>query len=415
MNDKTILILGGGIGGLVAATELSSRLGQRHRLVVVDRNKEHYFPPAFLGIMLGEREPAAATLDLGRRLGRLGVTFVQGELTGIDTEVKTIQTTAGEQSYDYLIIALGAELTPETMPGFSEAAHTPYDLAGATRLRDALAGFGGGRVAVVISSKPFKCPAAPFETALLLDAHFRRHDLRERIEIEVYNPGPLPLGVAGPAVGHAVVSMLEAKGIGFVPEAKLAEIDPASQQLLFSNREPAAFDFLVGVPPHRAPTVVQQAGLANEAGWVPVDNQTLQVRPQRAGATEAPDVYAIGDIAFIKLPNGKRLPLAGVFAHGHALAVARRIAAQVAGRAATDEFDGSGYCWIEMGGGVAGFASGDFYAEPDPVVDLYGPGRMWHLGKVLFEKYWMGSGAVRAFSRLGLALGSRLMGIPVSP
>ncbi|MFQ6057634.1 MAG: NAD(P)/FAD-dependent oxidoreductase [Anaerolineae bacterium] len=406
MNGKTILILGGGIGGLVAATELSKRLGQQHRLVVVDRNREHYFPPAFLGVMLGEREPAATTLDLGRRLGRLGVTFVQAQVTGINTAAKTVQTTAGEQSYDYLIIALGAELAPEAMPGFSEAAHTPYDLAGATRLRDALRDFNGGRVAVVISSMPFKCPAAPFETALLLDDHFRRHGLRERIEMQVYNPGPLPMGVAGPEVGHAVVSMLEAKGIGFVPGAKLAEIDPAGQQLLFSNREPAGFDFLVGVPPHQAPAVVRQAGLANEAGWVPVDIHTL--------ATKAPGVYAIGDIAFIKLPNGKRLPLAGVFAHGQAQAVGRRIAAEIERRAATHEFDGLGYCWIEMGGGVAGFAWGDFYATPDPVVDLKQPGQMWRWGKVLFEKWWLGEGLTRSVAGLGLRLGSKALGIPAS-
>ncbi len=73
-----------------------------------------------------------------------------------------------------------------------------------------------------------------------------------------------------------------------------------------------------------------------------------------------------------------------------------------------------GYCWIEMGGGVAGFASGKFYAEPDPVVDLRRPGLMWRLGKVLIEEYWMGDGAVRAVSRLGLALGGKMFGVPAS-
>ena len=71
-----------------------------------------------------------------------------------------------------------------------------------------------------------------------------------------------------------------------------------------------------------------------------------------------------------------------------------------------------GYCWIETGGGSAGFASGKFYAEPDPVVPLPRSGRIWHLGKVLFERYWMGEGVVREVARLGLNLGGKVVGIP---
>ena len=78
------------------------------------------------------------------------------------------------------------------------------------------------------------------------------------------------------------------------------------------------------------------------------------------------------------------------------------------------QFDGVGYCWIETGGGSAGFASGDVYAEPNPVVPLPRSGRMWHWSKVFFERYWMGEGIVREASRLGLKLGSKLLRIPAS-
>ncbi|MBI3355118.1 MAG: hypothetical protein HY034_09570 [Nitrospirae bacterium] len=44
---------------------------------------------------------------------------------------------------------------------------------------------------------------------------------------------------------------------------------------------------------------------------------------------------------------------------------------------------------MELGDGRAGFAKGNFYAEPAPAVSLYRPGRHWHIGKVLFEKWWM--------------------------
>ena len=70
-----------------------------------------------------------------------------------------------------------------------------------------------------------------------------------------------------------------------------------------------------------------------------------------------------------------------------------------------------GYCWIEMGGGQAGFASGDFYAEPDPAVPLSRAGRPWHWAKVMFERYWLGEGVTREAMRLGMNLGARAFGI----
>ena len=52
-------------------------------------------------------------------------------------------------------------------------------------------------------------------------------------------------------------------------------------------------------------------------------------------------------------------------------------------------FDGSGWCVIEMGGGVSGFGSGNFLAPKGPQIKLYSPARCWHWGKVLFEKWWL--------------------------
>ena len=95
------------------------------------------------------------------------------------------------------------------------------------------------------------------------------------------------------------------------------------------------------------------------------------------------------DVTTIPLSGGKFLPNAGVFAHGQADAVARRIAAELAGHAPSAAFDGRGACFVEMGDGVAAYATGDFYAETEPEVRLRRPGRHWHVAKVAFEKYWL--------------------------
>ena len=405
MSDKTILILGGGVGGIVCANALRQRLGSEHRIVVVDKRDEHVFTPSLLWVMVGWRQPGQITKDL-RRLLRPGVEVLQAEVQEIDPDGQRVRTNDGELAYDYLVVALGADLAPEALPGFSEVAHTPFDLEGAVGLRSALAGFEGGRVAVLVSATPYKCPAAPYETALLLDDHFRRQRMRDRVEIQVYTPEPAPMGVAGPAMGQAVVAMLEAKGIAFHPRLNLTGINPAKRELVFDNREPAAFDFLAGVPPHKPPRAVRESPLANQAGWVPVDRRTMK--------TGYENVYAIGDVTAVTLANGKPLPKAAVFAHGEAETVARRIVDEIGGTVTQAQFDGVGYCWIETGGGSAGFASGEFYAEPDPVVPLPRSGRLWHWGKVLFERYWLGEGIVREAARLGLTLGGRFMGIPVS-
>jgi sulfide:quinone oxidoreductase len=404
MAGKTIVILGGGVGGIATANALRDQLGTEHRIVVVDKRAEYVFSPSLLWVMVGRRQPEQITKSL-HRLVRPGVEVAIAEGQEIDLDSQKVKTSNGDLAYDYLVVAVGANLAPEAVPGFSETAHTPYDLDGATGLWSALRGFKGGRVAVLVSGMPYKCPAAPYETALLLDDYLRQQGIRDGCEVAVFTPETLPMGVAGTAMGQAVVGMLEAKGIGFYPQLDLTHIDADGKEIFFSNREPAPFDLLAGVPPHRPPQMVKESALANEAGWVPVNKRTLQ--------TSYENVYAIGDVTSITLANGMALPKAGVFAEGQALTVARRITGDINGVGRQAEYDGLGFCWIETGGGSAGFASGEFYAEPDPVVPLPRSGRKWHWGKILFEKYWLGEGFTRQVSGLGLNLASKVLDVPV--
>lgn len=137
------------------------------------------------------------------------------------------------------------------------------------------------------------------------------------------------------------------------------------------------------MPPHRVPGVVKAAGLTAESGWVAVDRGTL--------ATKFPNVYAIGDVTTIPLKMGKPLPKAGVFAHGQAEVVARNLARAWTGKGEAARFDGHGMCFVEIGAGMAGLGSGNFYAEPTPAVRLRAPSPLWHLGKLLYEKHWLWS------------------------
>ncbi|HBY99664.1 MAG: NAD(P)/FAD-dependent oxidoreductase [Ardenticatenaceae bacterium] len=405
MAAKTVLILGGGVGGIVTANALRQRLAAEHRIVVVDKNAEYVFTPSLLWLMVGWRRPEQITRPL-RRLLRPGVDVVQGAVEEIDSTQSRVRVHGQSLPYDYLVVALGADLAPESLPGYTEAAHNFFALDGAAGLWQALQRLESGRVAVLVSAMPYKCPAAPYEAAMLLDDALRRRGIRGRCRIEIFTPEPLPMPVAGQAVGEAVVGMLASKGIVFHPARQVGKIDPEARELVFRDGTREPYDFLAAVPPHRPPSVLQGSPLVNEAGWVVVDKHTLRTR--------AENVSAIGDVAAIRLANGKPLPKAGVFAHGQAETVAARIAAEIKRDPTQARFDGTGYCWIETGDGSAGFASGHFYAEPDPAVPLPRSGRLWHMGKVLFEQYWLGEGLRRETARLGLNVGSRLLGIPAS-
>ncbi len=399
---RTVVILGGGVGGIVTANRLRQQLGGRHRIVVVERHAEHVFAPSLLWLMTGRRRSEEITRPL-RDLLDPGVELIQAEVTAFVLDEKSVRIGTDDLAYDYLVVALGAELDPEALPGFAASAHSFFGLEGARTLWSEVQRFEGGRVAVLVSSLPYKCPAAPYEAALLLDDALRRRGVRDRCRIDVYTPEPLPMPVAGPAMGQSVVAMLSEKEIGFHPGRQVTAVDAASREMVFKDGPPAGFDLLAGVAPHRAPNVIRLSPLANEKGWLTVDKHTLQ--------TGHVDVYAIGDVTAIPLLNGKMLPKAGVFAHGEGLTVAARISAAIDDREPSATFGGLGYCWIEAGGGTAGFANGNFYAEPDPDVAMPRSGRSWHWGKVLFERYWLGHGLERWLARLGLKLGGLAVGI----
>lgn len=376
---KTVLILGGGIGGIVAASRLRRALSREHRIVLVEQASTHLFQPSLLWLMLGLRAPQQISRPY-TALARRGIELVRGKVGRIDPLLRAVTVDGKELSADYLIIALGAELAPEMVPGLAQAGHNLYSLAGAEAIRDARLALTQGRLAVLVSAMPFKCPAAPYEAAMLLEWDCRRRGLRDQVQIDLYSPEPGPMAVAGAEASAQVRAMVEQKGIGYHPQEKVASVDPAARRIHFESGASADFDLLVYVPPHRAPEVVRAAGLCGDSGWAAVDRATL--------ATPFPGVYAIGDVTGIPLAIGKPLPKAGVLAHGQAEVVAHNLAAEITGAGTMTQFQGEGACFIEAGDGQAGYGSGNFYAEPAPRMKLRQAGHLLHWGKVAYEKYW---------------------------
>ncbi|MBI3979679.1 MAG: FAD-dependent oxidoreductase [Chloroflexi bacterium] len=377
MTGQTIAILGAGFGGLTAANALRTSLSQEHRVLLISKNRTFSAPFSNLWVMTGERaHPKEGEREI-LGLAQKGVEVVVDEVRAIDVERKRVKMASTELPYDYLVVALGADYAPQEVPGFSEAAHNLYEPDGAYRLQGALAELDRGRVVVLITRTPFKCPAAPYEAALLVDTVLSIRGVRDQAEIAVYTPEPQPMPVAGRAVGEALEAMLRERGIEYCTKRTVQHIDPVGQRILFGDgSESARFDLLIGIPPHVAPKAVH--GLLGPRGWIPVDPATLE--------TQHEGIYAIGDVASITLKNGMPLPKAGVFATGQAEVVARNIAARVRGKEPTERFDGQGFCYIEVADALAAYGEGDFYADPAPAVKFVPPSYDYFVQKREWEK-----------------------------
>jgi sulfide:quinone oxidoreductase len=386
----TTLILGGGFGGLACARELRTRLSAAHRIVLADRSPRFVVGATKTWVMLGERSAEEVP---GRRAALVpeGVEYKETDVLGIDPRRREVQTSVGDFTGDHLVVALGADLDMSAVPGLAEAGHSFYTLSGAVRLRDALAAFSGGRLVLLIPRAPFQCPPAPYEAAILLHAWLQERGIRARTEIEIWTVERAPMSTAGSEMAKAVVGELTARGIAFHPLKKTVSVEGGRRAVRFEDGTETSFDLLIAIPPHRAPRVALEAGLAEPEGWIPTDPFTMRVKTPGV----APHVYAVGDVTSVPLPGRWDpslplfLPKAGVFAAAQGEVAAARIASTVLGEAATAVFDGRGFCFIELGEGRAMRADGAFFETPHPVMAARPAGEGAYRDKLEWVAGWL--------------------------
>jgi sulfide:quinone oxidoreductase len=313
---KQIVILGGGCGGVVAATHLGRQLGADHDVILIDRRADHIFMPAFLFLMTGDRQPQ----DICRGLSQLekrNVKVIQSEILGIDPVRQEVSIATEKIGYDYLIVSLGLQTRPDLISGFTEASLHPWEMESAVRLRQALSEFRAGRVVVGIPLGPYRCPPAPYEAQWLLDGYFTRRGIRDRVQIDYFTRDPEPIGEA-----HDPVVWMDAESkrrqIAVHYEFVVRSIDPEKKQIngLYNYNLP--YDLLVMVPPHRPAQVLIDSGLAETETGIRVDYDTLQTKWEK--------VFAIGDCS--DMPASK----AGGVAHQQADFLAHNLAVEITGK-----------------------------------------------------------------------------------
>ena len=327
-----VLVLGAGFGGLELTTRLSDWFGTRIDIVLIDRSEHFVFGYSKLDVMFG-RASREHVLHPYRDLVKPGVRFVPATVRSIDPVGKRVETDVGGFDADILVVALGADLHPESTPGLLDGANEFYTVQGAFAARDAIARFGGGRVVIGVTSTPFKCPPAPSETALLMHEHLTRRGQREGSSISLVMPFSVPIPPS-PAASQALLAAFVERGIEWHPDRLARMLDPTRKVAVLSDGSELPYDLFLGVPAHRVPSVVAESGLAVD-GWIPVDPLTLE--------TSVPGVYAVGDVTSVGTPK------AGVFAEGQAAVVADRIRDTMLAADRTSRYDGHGTCYLEFG------------------------------------------------------------------
>ncbi len=356
--SKHVLILGAGFGGMELATRLSEAGGDAVRVTLIDRNDSFFFGFSKLEVMLG-RQSAEEILLPYADFEKDGVEFRQETVTAVDPAARRVTTDAGSYDADFVVVALGADYDLAATPGFEQGGHEYYTLAGAERLRDALAGFEGGRVLVSILGQPFKCPPAPFEGSFLIHEHFKQRGIRDAVEMTTTFPMARPVPVTG-EVSQMFRDGLAERGVTELAEHLVTAIDPGTRSARLASGEELPYDLFVGIPVHRAPAALDGSGLV-ENNWVPVDQSNLR--------TKFPGVYALGDVC----TGPRTVPKAGIFAEAAARVVAEDIAATIAGSEPPAPYEGSGVCYAEFGDGLVSKVEVNFLRGEAPAAQRQDP------------------------------------------
>jgi len=364
-----VVILGGGVGGTIVANLLAKKAKDAD-ITVVDRTGKHVYQPGFLYVAFGKQKPEKLVRD-ERRLLRRRVHLVIGDVDRVDPANKLVHLRNGDElPYDYLVLATGAEIVPQAIPGY-EAAHHFYSASGAVALREALARFRHGRIVIAIGGVPYKCPPAPGEAACLLDYEFTKRGMRDRVEIHFLSP----LGRVFPIESFSpkVQELFDAKGVKATTFFNVESVDPEAKVVHSLEGEVVPFDLLILVPPHRGVAFAKASGLADAGGWIRTDKNTLEVRGQEG------TIWALGDATDIPISKS------GAAAHYEARVVAENVAARVRGESPTATYAGRVMCFFDAGFRRATALRFDFGHPPPPIP----VSRRWYLGKMLLNRlYW---------------------------
>jgi sulfide:quinone oxidoreductase len=399
MTHHQVLVVGGGAGGLTVAAQLR-RARPELEIAILEPANEHWYQPGWTLVGGG-----VFSLDETRRAERdlipSGVTWIQEAATGFDPDHNQVTTSTGQTlHYDVLIVATGLTLAWDRIQGLREALGSGgvcsnYSKDYAPYTWEAIQAFKGGNAVFTCAPMPIKCPGAPQKIAYMADDVFKNKRLAAKVIYATATPGIFGI----PAYAAPLREVVKRKGIDARYNHVLTEVRPGSKEAVFTvkendseRQEVIPYELLHVTPPMAAPQAVASSPLANAAGFVEVDQFSLQ-------HVRYANVFSLGDVS--GMPNSKT----AAAVRGQAPVITANLQALLDGQPLTAAYDGYSCCPLITGYGKVIMAEFNYKAEPAPSFPLDPTKERWSMWfvkrKILPSLYWnrmlAGAGHERQF------------------
>jgi len=413
-----VVVIGAGLGGLPVAYELKHHLGAQHQITLLSESPKFTFIPGLIQVGLGHIPLEHIQLDVATLSRRHGLEWLQGQAELINPEQRLVMTKDGQQiNYDYLVIASGAELATDLVPGLSEYAHSVCNPRHALAARTAWEEFLKNPTDLIVGAAPGAgCFGPAYEFLLLADWELRQRGLRDQVKITYITPEPY-IGHLGIAKVHRAQELSEElmrfRGIETITNAAIAGLTPNTVYLRDGRAFASGYSMIL--PAFRGAKFVQASGLGNEKGFLPI----LPTQRHR----DDDRIYGVGVSVQLEQPDKTPVPIgmpkSGQMVEAMAMVAAHNIAVELGiihKPLETPTLEA--ICFAEFGNTGIAYIAAPVVADPLTGKRRYSyaaQGKWVNWAKIAFEQYFLwkmrlGLG-VPWFEKLGLKL---LLGLKLS-
>ncbi len=298
-----IVIVGGGTAGISVAHRLMRAIGQVG-IAIIEPSSKHYYQPLWTLVGAGICPKEESERD-EYSLIPTGVKWIKNHVTDVKPGENYVRLQSGEEiSYDYLVMAPGLQIDWHNVKGLPEALGkngvcSNYSYALVHKTWEFITRLNNGTALFTQPNTPVKCGGAPQKIAYLAEDHFVIRGVRDKINMIFASANPSIFSVKKYAT--SLTKVLERKNIETMFRQDLTEIDGEAKRATFQNLDSGEttvinYDLLHVTPPMSAPDFIKKSELADSAGWVDVNKNSLQ-------HNRFDNVFALGDCS--NLPTSK--------------------------------------------------------------------------------------------------------------
>ena len=356
-----VLIIGGGSAGITAAAWLSNE-ANAPEMAIIEPSTKHYYQPIWTLVGGGVFDKEISERDEAGLIPE-GVTWIQDGVASFDPDNNSVTTLDGKTiGYDFLIVAAGIQIDWDKIPGLKESVGKPgtgvcsnYSYETVDSTWENIRNLKSGTALFTQPATPIKCAGAPQKILYLAEDYFRKHGVRNNIDVIF---GIAAGGIFGiPHYAAPLAKVVERKQIDARYLHDLAELHPDKKEAVFKNLGGGddvtiQYDMIHVTPPMSSPAFIANSPLAADAGgWVDVHPNTMQ-------HVRYPNVFSLGDCS--SLPTSKT----GAAVRKQAPALAKNLMAAINGMPLPAHYNGYTSCPLVTGYGSLILAEFDYDKNP---------------------------------------------------